>query len=170
MRQRSGEEMGLSSLIYEKGKKMNLFRKIQFLFFVAVFFTQVAQANSLQMRWAVFPREKMVYDMKTKRFWDQGFVANKTYEEAINHCSASTSGGHKWMIPSEEDLFSLVDRSKSAPPFIFSQFEIGQENKFWSSTSADFSHKWLVDFKEGISVRGSIQELYSVRCVSSRNS
>jgi len=111
-----------------------------------------------------------VYDTKSKLTWQQAApVTAYPWANAKTYCTALDLDGGGWRMPTEKELFSLVDRSgQMAPPTIDSTaFPGTPPSYFWSSTLAasSASYAWSVDFSTGQTYDFDMSPVGNVRCV-----
>ena len=110
-----------------------------------------------------------VYDTESKLTWQQAApVTAYLWANAKTYCTALDLDGAGWRLPTEKELFSLVDRSQTAPPYIDSTVFPGTPpNYFWSSTLAasSASYAWSVDFSTGQTYDFDMSPVGNVRCV-----
>jgi len=91
-----------------------------------------------------------------------------TWQNAIDHCEALDLGGYTdWRLPNIKELKSIVDRSKSTAPIIYSAFQNTTSNYYWSATTYAnrTSFAWLVYFYLGSDSWYNKSHSYYVRCV-----
>jgi len=91
-----------------------------------------------------------------------------TWQNAIDHCEALDLGGYTdWRLPNIKELKSIVDRSKSTAPIIYSAFQNTTSNRYWSATTGadDTSAAWDVNFGNGYVNWDGKSTSLSVRCV-----
>jgi Protein of unknown function (DUF1566) len=113
------------------------------------------------------------YDTKSRLTWQRVTVANATVEwqDAVAYCAALDLNGTGWRLPTQKELFSLVDRTRAAAPFIDPTAFPGGGGPFWSSTPVAGSPAnvwWYVDFDRGIATSGGPDPEsanFSTRCV-----
>ena len=114
-------------------------------------------------------RAGTVYDTKSKLTWQQAApAATYTWAGAKTYCTALDLDGTGWRLPTEKELFSLVDRTQTAPPYIDSTaFPGATSSYFWSSTLAARSPSYAgcVDFGTGETFDAPVSSTAYVRCV-----
>ena len=120
--------------------------------------------------WADFTRDnntQIVTDTNTKLQWQDNESVSKNWIEAIDYCEALTLGGYNdWRLPNQNELRSIIDRSKSWPA-ISSTFQNVVSFYYWSSTTTvdDKDDAWSVYFGYGFSHRDGKSYVDYVRCV-----
>lgn len=112
----------------------------------------------------------IVTDSTTNLMWqDNSNQEEKTWSDAINYCENLVLGGYSdWRLPNINELFSLVDYSKSQDAirgntFVF--FNTSMSN--WTSTSKknNFLNAWNIDFEWGDSTTTPKTSTKLVKCV-----
>jgi len=91
-----------------------------------------------------------------------------TCQNAIDHCEALDLGGYTdWRLPNIKELKSIVDRSKSTAPIIYSAFQNTPSNGYWSATTlaSNTSYAWYVTFYYGLDYWDGKSGSVYVRCV-----
>lgn len=113
----------------------------------------------------------VVTDNSTGLEWYDGAApAEANWEEAIAYCENLATGtlglGTDWRLPNANELYSIVDRSRSTPS-IDPIFENTAAHFYWTSTSvADATdHAYSVSFSSGRDEIKSKSDAYYVRCV-----
>ena len=111
-----------------------------------------------------------VYDTKSKLTWQQAApVTAYSWTDAKTYCTGLDLDGGGWRMPTEKELFSLVDRSgQAAPPYIDSATFPGTPASYvWSSTlsASSASYAWSVDFSSGQTFDFDMSPVGNVRCV-----
>jgi len=113
----------------------------------------------------------IVTDNTRGLMWQDDAAAVSTYltwQGAIDHCEALTLGGYTdWRLPNIRELKSIVDRSKSTAPIIYSAFQNATSNDYWSATTyaGGTSAAGVVDFNYGYDFWGAKSASNYVRCV-----
>jgi len=113
----------------------------------------------------------IVTDNTTGLMWQDDTTAASiklTWQAAIDHCEALTIGGHSdWRLPNIRELKSIVDRSKSISPIIYSAFQNTLPNDYWSATTvaSETNNAWSLDFNHGFDSWYSKDYSNYVRCV-----
>jgi len=123
-----------------------------------------------------------VTDSATNLVWQQcsmgqnqdatcsGTATNATWQNAMDYCENLSLAGKEWRLPSANELKTIVDKSKSAAPYIdTTYFPSTLSNYYWSSTTylAATANAWVVYFANGNVPASSKAANYYVRCVSS---
>ena len=104
--------------------------------------------------WANFTRDnntKIVTDNKTKLQWQDNESVSKKWTDAIDYCEALTLGGYNdWRLPNQNEIRSIVDKSKFDPA-IDSTFQNVVSFNYWSSSTlvGGVSRALGVDFYYG---------------------
>lgn len=77
--------------------------------------------------------QQTVLDQVTGLSWQQEYVTEKTWQQALSYCEALSYGGYSdWRLPDVVELRSLVNYSKGHPA---SDFPNMPSEAFWSSSS-----------------------------------
>ena len=120
--------------------------------------------------WADFTRDsttQIVTDTNTKLQWQDNESVSNKQTEAIDYCEALTLGGYNdWRLPNQNELRTIVDRSKRNPA-ISSTFQNVVSNYYWSSSTVvgDEYYAWGVGFGNGNDDGYDKSYEYYVRCV-----
>ncbi len=104
-----------------------------------------------------------VTDSITGLMWQQEYVANKTWQQALKYCEVLTYAGYDdWRLPNKNELASLLNHNKLVSPR--SDFPNMPSDWFWSSSTCNYS-AWAVGFYNG-SVNSLFRDyITSVLCV-----
>jgi Protein of unknown function (DUF1566) len=115
-----------------------------------------------------------VTDNLTGLMWQQSVATTSyfVYSDALVYCGALSLGGHcGWRVPSEAELFSIVDVGQYSPSINTTYFPATPLGTYWSSTLSAGSpdQAWCVDFLyNGGTALGNAKggsPSYYVRCV-----
>jgi len=104
-----------------------------------------------------------ITDNLTGLLWTQDAnlpVGTKTWRQALDYVAGMNAGTYPnlgytdWRLPNRKELFSLIDRSKSAPAIQSGHpFTNVQSSNYWSSTSPSHASftilAWIVDMYNG---------------------
>ena len=84
----------------------------------------------------------IVYDTYRGLMWsDQEKPSAHHWEDAINYCEDLKLAGYEdWHLPNYNELFSLIDLSKS--PVVDEAFTNSLKGIYWSSTQYKHNYKW----------------------------
>jgi hypothetical protein len=116
-----------------------------------------------------------VIDKVTGLLWQQKDGGEMTWEHARDYCAALALGGKSgWRMPSNQELFSILDHNNGKPAIDTSAFTKTEAEYWWSfdQRADDASRIWSVNAgggtgphpkRETISAGG--QKHYHVRCV-----
>lgn len=122
--------------------------------------------------WADFSRNDsigIVTDSSTRLQWQDNQTVSKTWREAINYCETLTLGGYSdWRLPNFNELYSIVDKTKSDSA-IDTTFQNVLSDQYWSSSTvvSGKGYAWDVDFTYGYTYWAAKSKSYYVRCVRS---
>jgi hypothetical protein len=112
-----------------------------------------------------------VYDTKSKLTWQQT-VSSTTYTWAAaqTYCAGvgTSLAGTGWRLPTLKELYSLVDLSQTAAPYIDPNFFPSTPSAaFWSSSpvAGSPSSAWYVYFNVGSAYGAAITSARYARCV-----
>ena len=77
--------------------------------------------------------------------------SKETLAKEVTHKKALESLGEGWRLPTIQELFTLVDHSRSDPAIDTDVFPDTASDWYWSSTPAVWSKNavWVVDFDGG---------------------
>ena len=116
-----------------------------------------------------------VTDRATGRLWQQADGGEMTWEHARDYCAALSLGGKTgWRLPSNQELFTILDHSRGKPAIDTSVFTSTDAEYWWSSDrrADDPSRIWSANagggtgphpMKETISAGGP--KRFHARCV-----
>jgi len=115
---------------------------------------------------------QVVVDADTFFMW-QDTAENKgglyTWEDAKEYCEALELEGYDdWWLPSENELTTIVDRSRPAGRKIKKGFIYYKKNgAYWTASTYAWNapHAWAVDFGNGATYTLPKEEYRFVRCV-----
>jgi hypothetical protein len=107
-----------------------------------------------------------VKDKLLKVVWGKTFPEKMTWQVAKEACEKLGKG---WRLPTVNELFSLIDRSKYDPAIDKDMFPNTQSSYYWTSeTCAYYSvYAWMVNFNDGYVYGGKKSYGYHVRPVRS---
>jgi len=111
--------------------------------------------------------QKVVTDSITGIMWQGNYIADKTWQEALNYCALLTYGGYSdWRLPNKNELLSLFNSFKRSPASDFPDMQ-QDVHEFWSSTTkAHYTvHAWTGDFLYGYASSSAKTDKQNVRCV-----
>jgi hypothetical protein len=110
----------------------------------------------------------VIRDNVTGLTWQRDLMANTlTWDAANAYCDGlSFAFQDDWRLPSRIELVSLVDFTRDDPA-IDPIFTNTNPASFWtaSTTPADRSRGYVVDFDEGVTLDEVLTKAYRVRCV-----
>lgn len=116
-------------------------------------------------------QEQVFTDQKTYLMW-QDVPENKgtlhTWVEAKGYCEELEEGGFDdWWLPSEEELVTIVDTSRSKGRMIQKGFIYFKPRYYWTATTYAWNapYAWAVSFKNGMSISVEKEKQLHVRCV-----
>jgi hypothetical protein len=138
---------------------------------VFLLFAAVSAHSQSQSRYAYSAAGDEVTDLKTGLIWrrcSEGYTWNGnscidnadsntyTHQQALARAQAQ-SGTAGWRLPNVKELFSIVDKTRSAPAIDAAVFPATPADRYWSSTpyvggtpySGELSYAWYVDFNHG---------------------
>jgi len=109
----------------------------------------------------------VVTDNATGLQWQDDESIQKTWSKAIDYCSSLPLNGGFWLLPSVEQLQTLVDYSQYDPSATESVFSHISSYYYWSSTArANYmDYKWVVYFDNSSSYSNYKVVGNYVRCV-----
>lgn len=119
---------------------------------------------------------QIVKNDATNLIWQDDLEARTkslTWLEALNYCeSLELAGKTQWRLPNFNELYSIIDRSKSYPA-VKDGFQSVKSDIYWSSTpdvfNEDVTYVWTLNFGSGADddeYAGTLKKHY-VRCVHS---
>jgi hypothetical protein len=117
---------------------------------------------------------QVVFDTASKLMWQDNNDAIYyiyTWENAISYCeNLNFSGATDWRVPNINELYTLVDFTKSNPA-INTKFINTISNKYWTSTSSKYAtnNAWYINFTNGLSAYQIKSTSTLVRCVRDIN-
>jgi hypothetical protein len=95
----------------------------------------------------------IVTDKRHGLMWqDDSSSSRYNYSEAQSYCSNLTLGGYSdWRFPEIEELYSIVDQSKTSAPSVNSNFKNIKNLWYWSNTTvkSNSSESWVVGLNDG---------------------
>ena len=112
-----------------------------------------------------------VTDNKTGLMWSKDDVSEErlTWAKAVKACAALRLGSHDdWVVPSREQLLTLVDDTRHSPAIDSSAFPSCKSEWYWTSTPyapSPSGYAWGVSFSYGYSDGDSRVSYYRVRAV-----
>ena len=110
-----------------------------------------------------------VHDLATDLTWQRVAPDKKlTLDAARVYCRQLALGASKrWRLPTEGELFTLIDERALVPPLIDAVFSRTPSEPFWSSSffAGGPALAWYVAFDHGDGRYGFPTEQYRVRCV-----
>ena len=95
-------------------------------------------------------------DAKTAFVWSEKAEYRLNWNNAVAYCKNLNEGGHRWTLPTKEQLKTLMGQGQS---------KLGDKEWFWTSSSKDSDTAWTVIFTYGVSYSNKDSK-GSVRCVS----
>ncbi|MBE0498634.1 MAG: DUF1566 domain-containing protein [Campylobacterales bacterium] len=114
---------------------------------------------------------EVLVDPKTYLMW-QDSPENKgtlhTWNEAKEYCESLNEGKFSdWWLPSEQELSSIVDTSRSKGRMIQKGFIYFKPRHYWTSTTYAWNapHAWAISFQNGLSVAVEKEQQLHTRCV-----
>ncbi len=113
----------------------------------------------------------VLIDEKTYLMW-QDVPENKgtlyTWNEAKEYCEELDEGDFDdWWLPSEQELVSIVDTTRSDGRMIQKGFIYFKPRYYWTATTYAWNapHAWAVSFKNGFSIAIDKEKQLHTRCV-----
>jgi len=114
--------------------------------------------------------KEIVFDAKSGLEWlDNVTPPVKNWTDALNYCSALTTDGGNWRLPNYNELFFLLERSKSTA--LDPLFQKSADNFFWSATTfdGDKSNALIVKPTNGDDKWFSKTSSFYLRCVRTKD-
>ena len=119
----------------------------------------------------LYAQEQVFTDQKTYLMW-QDVPENKgtlhTWDEAKMYCEELEENGFDdWWLPSEEELATIVDMSRSKGRMIQKGFVYFKPRYYWTATTYSWNapHAWAISFKNGMSISVEKEKQLHARCV-----
>ena len=119
----------------------------------------------------LFLQAQVLVDEKTYLMW-QDVPENKgtlhTWNEAKEYCEDLDEGGFDdWWLPSEDELTSIVDTSRSTGRMIQKGFIYFKPRYYWTGTTYAWNapHAWAISFKDSYSMSIEKHNQLHARCV-----
>lgn len=113
----------------------------------------------------------VLVDMNTYLMW-QDVPENKgtlhTWDGAKKYCEELDEGGfYDWWLPSEKELITIVDTSRSKGRMIQKGFIYFKPRYYWTATTYSWNapHAWAISFKNGLSISVEKEKQLHARCV-----
>lgn len=119
--------------------------KIVYIHILMLFFSYVLNAQYIRD-----DESKIVFDTSTMLVWEDPDQANSgDIKEALDHCKDLEIGHyHNWRLPSYNELYSIVDLTKSRPA-LHEIFKERSQHYYWTSTLYTDNYPWSIDFTTG---------------------
>ncbi|MEW5849830.1 MAG: DUF1566 domain-containing protein [Myxococcota bacterium] len=91
-----------------------------------------------------------VHDERTDLMWQRAFSdGTVTYAQAVSFCSSSEADGYTdWRVPTQVELFSLVDHTLRDPALDLNHFPSARALEVWTATESG-SYQRVVDLDTG---------------------
>lgn len=100
-----------------------------------------------------------VTDNYTKLVWQKVNAAT-----LVNYAGAPAKCQTPWRIPTVKELFTLLDPTASAAPYVNAMFP-STKDLYWSQTTQANGNKFVVDFFSGKILGNSLTNAIALRCV-----
>jgi|GEM_PF-3378714 len=103
-----------------------------------------------------------------KRWPTSGEVGDGcTWAQATNYCQNLSLAAGAWRLPTKDELFSIVDKTRDSPSIDETAFPDTPSEEFWSSSLSTHSSSmaWIVEFGSSGSVELDKIFFRRVRCV-----
>lgn len=115
----------------------------------------------------------VVIDNATGLEWQDNETLQKTLDAAITYCIGLTLDGGGWLLPTIEELETLMNVERANPSVTEGVFQHISSSSYWSSTGAiedteyidDNVYMWCGDFFGGLSFWSVNTGSNYVRCV-----
>lgn len=101
-----------------------------------------------------------ITDNYTKLVWQK---VNAT--TMINFAGAPAKCAAPWRIPTVKELYTLLDPTAGAAPYIAQAMFPSTKDLYWSQTTQPNGNKYVVDFSSGKIVGNSLTNAVALRCV-----
>lgn len=91
----------------------------------------------------------VVFDTSTMLIWEDSSGTTADVKDAFEYCKTLTIGNYyDWRVPSYNELYSIVDLTKSRPALngIFEEWTLGY---YWTSSLNIYNTPWAIDFTTG---------------------
>jgi hypothetical protein len=116
------------------------------------------------------PAPGVVRDRWTGLTWQQASsMSAMSFAEAEAHCASLELDGRGWLLPSVNELSTLVDETRVAPAIQIATFpDTRRADWYWSATlyANNTANRWCLNYDDGYTTRGRAQKEQSwVRCV-----
>lgn len=97
-----------------------------------------------------------------------GTATTINWSGALSYCTSLTLAGKTWRLPSFNEIFSLVDTTKTSSPVMNTNFPNTIQNLYWSSTTyaSSTTFAWIASFNSGYTDVYNKTNSWYVRCVS----
>ncbi|MEA1918542.1 MAG: DUF1566 domain-containing protein [Campylobacterota bacterium] len=111
-----------------------------------------------------------VIDADNDIIWMTLDASNKkkryTHEKAIEFCEAQSYLKREWRLPSLDELYGIVDYSRTRPTVNTHLFGMMMHRYYWSEDEFNENESYVVGFKFGSIATSSNKNRSYVRCVS----
>ncbi|HIP60342.1 MAG TPA: DUF1566 domain-containing protein, partial [Campylobacterales bacterium] len=145
---------------------LNATGNISYIFSFPKKYVRCVRGKKYEMKFIRNDTLEIVTDHKHNLQWQDNAVVTssaKTWNEAIDYCSALDLDGTGWRLPNINELYSIVKLYQS--PAIHESFVNTTTDNYWSST-ADASGVVAIYFWHGVDNGGeSVDSTHKVRCV-----
>jgi hypothetical protein len=113
---------------------------------------------------------KIVFDPNTGLEWQDNETVSDTWESALNYCYALDLDGRGWRLPSYNELYGLLDRTRSVP--MGDQFQSLPSQSHWLWTATTYHNKQtdslIIKPSQGDDKWFSKGSHYDIKCVRTR--
>ena len=112
-------------------------------------------------------KDEIVSDTNSGLIWQEAYVSDKTWQQALKYCEDSTYAGYTdWRLPNKNELITLINEDKYDPA---SDFPNMPTNKaFWSSSNyMSSASAWVIFSSAGWLGTYNTQNKHDVICVRS---